>query len=78
MPVDLRLPPQGLFEGADYFEHGHGCSRSQVDNTKAVDAIEGAKKTPHVIDQAKCMLCGRCFQACPFDAVALLVAEKVG
>ncbi len=43
-----------------------------------VDAIEGAKKTPHVIDQAKCMFCGRCFQACPFDAVALLVAEKVG
>jgi Fe-S-cluster-containing hydrogenase component 2 len=43
-----------------------------------VDAIEGAKKTPHVIDQAKCMLCGRCFQACPFGAVALTVAEKVG
>jgi len=43
-----------------------------------VDAIEGAKKTPHVIDQAKCMLCGRCFQACPFGAVALVVAEKVG
>jgi len=43
-----------------------------------VDAIEGAKKTPHVIDQAKCMLCGKCFQACPFGAVGLVVAEKVG
>jgi electron transport complex protein RnfB len=43
-----------------------------------VDAIEGAKKTPHVIDQEKCMLCGRCFQACPFDAISLLVKEKVG
>jgi ferredoxin len=42
-----------------------------------VDAIEGAKKTPHVIDQEKCMLCGRCLQTCPFDAISLLVAEKV-
>jgi Fe-S-cluster-containing hydrogenase component 2 len=42
-----------------------------------VDAIEGAKKTPHVIDQAKCMLCGRCFQACPFDAVALQAPQNL-
>ena len=34
-----------------------------------VDAITGAKKTPHVIDVAQCIRCGQCMDACPFDAV---------
>jgi NADH-quinone oxidoreductase subunit F len=33
------------------------------------EAISGAKKTPHVIDQQKCTRCGMCFEKCPFDAV---------
>jgi len=34
-----------------------------------VDAISGAKKTPHVIDPVKCIRCGMCMDVCPFDAV---------
>jgi NADH-quinone oxidoreductase subunit F len=34
-----------------------------------VEAIAGAKKTPHVIDQQKCTRCGMCLEKCPFDAV---------
>ncbi len=34
-----------------------------------VDAITGAKKTPHVIGIAQCIRCGQCMDACPFDAV---------
>ncbi|RJX24167.1 MAG: NADH-quinone oxidoreductase subunit NuoF [Dethiobacter sp.] len=36
-----------------------------------VQAITGAKKTPHVIDLSKCTKCGVCFEICPdrFSAV---------
>ncbi|MBT6614297.1 MAG: 4Fe-4S binding protein, partial [Deltaproteobacteria bacterium] len=36
-----------------------------------VDAIDGAKKKIHIIDQAECTNCGTCFDVCPskFDAV---------
>lgn len=33
------------------------------------DAITGNKKEPHVIDQAKCINCGHCFDVCNFSAV---------
>ncbi|MBI4830453.1 MAG: 4Fe-4S binding protein [Candidatus Lindowbacteria bacterium] len=34
-----------------------------------VEAITGAKKTPHVINVEKCIKCGNCFTECPFDAI---------
>lgn len=34
-----------------------------------VEAITGAKKTPHVINTEKCIKCGNCFVECPFDAI---------
>lgn len=34
-----------------------------------VEAIAGEKKQPHVIDQALCIRCGSCRQACKFDSV---------
>jgi NAD-dependent dihydropyrimidine dehydrogenase PreA subunit len=34
-----------------------------------VDCIAGERKKPHVIDQERCIRCGRCFQVCRFDAV---------
>ncbi len=34
-----------------------------------VACIAGSAKKPHVIDQAKCVKCGRCFQVCRFNAV---------
>ncbi len=33
------------------------------------DAIFGARKTVHMIDQNKCIKCGKCFTVCRFDAV---------
>jgi ferredoxin len=36
-----------------------------------VDAITGAKKTPHEIDPETCIRCGVCREICPVDAVAV-------
>lgn len=33
------------------------------------EAITGEKKEPHVIDEAKCISCGACFDRCKFGAV---------
>ena len=35
-----------------------------------VDAIEGAVKEPHVIDQDACIKCGACMETCKFDAIS--------
>jgi ferredoxin len=35
------------------------------------DAISGARKEPHVIDQSKCIQCGACFDACRFSSIAV-------
>jgi NADH:ubiquinone oxidoreductase subunit F (NADH-binding)/(2Fe-2S) ferredoxin/Pyruvate/2-oxoacid:ferredoxin oxidoreductase delta subunit len=41
------------------------------------DAITGAKKEPHVIDQAQCIQCGACFDACRLDAIIVRSRAKV-
>jgi len=43
------------------------------------DAIDGAKKTIHIIDQEKCTNCITCFEVCPakFGAVTKLSGEPV-
>ena len=33
------------------------------------ECISGSRKLPHLIDQARCIKCGRCFEVCRFDAV---------
>ncbi len=33
------------------------------------DAIEGAPKVIHIIDQIKCIKCGACVSTCPFDSI---------
>jgi NADH:ubiquinone oxidoreductase subunit F (NADH-binding)/(2Fe-2S) ferredoxin/Pyruvate/2-oxoacid:ferredoxin oxidoreductase delta subunit len=45
----------------------------------ASEAISGAKKQVHVIDQAKCNKCGTCFEVCPpkYDAVRRFSGEAV-
>jgi NADH:ubiquinone oxidoreductase subunit F (NADH-binding)/(2Fe-2S) ferredoxin/Pyruvate/2-oxoacid:ferredoxin oxidoreductase delta subunit len=37
-----------------------------------VDAITGARKEPHLIDQSLCIKCGQCFDSCRFEAVMKL------
>ncbi len=34
-----------------------------------VDCIDGNRREVHVIDQDRCIKCGRCFEVCRFDAV---------
>ena len=34
-----------------------------------VTCISGVRKEPHVIDQLRCIKCGRCFEVCRFEAV---------
>ena len=34
-----------------------------------VTCISGDKRKPHVIDQMRCVKCGRCFEVCRFNAV---------
>jgi NADH:ubiquinone oxidoreductase subunit F (NADH-binding)/(2Fe-2S) ferredoxin/Pyruvate/2-oxoacid:ferredoxin oxidoreductase delta subunit len=41
------------------------------------DAITGAKKEPHVIDQALCIQCGACFDACRLDAILVQSRAEV-
>ncbi|WP_449246778.1 NADH-ubiquinone oxidoreductase-F iron-sulfur binding region domain-containing protein [Desulfarculus baarsii] len=39
-------------------------------------AISGEKKKPHVIDQAKCIKCSICYDACKFNAVVVKPNKK--
>ena len=34
-----------------------------------VTCISGVRKEVHLIDQDRCIKCGRCFEVCRFDAV---------
>lgn len=36
-----------------------------------VNAIEGERKGPHVIDQALCIRCGDCYSRCRFEAITI-------
>jgi NADH:ubiquinone oxidoreductase subunit F (NADH-binding)/(2Fe-2S) ferredoxin len=37
-----------------------------------VECISGVRKEPHLIDQLRCIKCGRCFEVCRFEAVKRL------
>ncbi len=37
--------------------------------------ITGTRREPHVIDQVRCIKCGRCFEVCRFDAVHEVVGK---
>jgi len=43
-----------------------------------VEAIRGEAKQPHVIDTAKCIKCGICFDVCKFDAVTSAAHRLAG
>ncbi len=44
-----------------------------------VEAIRGAKKMVHIIDQESCIKCGTCFNVCPpkFNAVVKVSGERI-
>jgi NADP-reducing hydrogenase subunit HndC len=41
------------------------------------ESIAGSAKQPHVIDQATCIQCGACFDACRFDAIQVIPRSQV-
>jgi len=68
--VEKRCPAKqcrGLFRYQISVEKCKACGLCR--KHCPVEAIAGAKKTPHVIDQQKCTRCGMCLEKCPFDAV---------
>ena len=67
---DRRCPAGLCKDLLSYYIDGELCTgcRACVRVCPA-DAISGEKKEPHVIDEAKCVSCGACFDRCKFGAV---------
>jgi NADH-quinone oxidoreductase subunit F len=77
---EKRCPARSCKALINYYIDPAKCSGCLVCLKKCPDdAIDGAKKTIHIIDQDKCTNCGTCFEVCPkkFDAVVKLSGEPV-
>jgi NADH-quinone oxidoreductase subunit F len=68
-----KFCPAGVCSGLIYYyiipEKCPGCGRCV--KACAREAITGALKQPHVIDQSKCLQCGECFEVCQLDAIVV-------
>ena len=67
-------------EVISYYIEPEKCKACMICSRKCpVDAIDGAKKIIHIIDQDKCIKCGTCFEVCPprFGAVNTICGEPV-
>jgi coenzyme F420-reducing hydrogenase delta subunit/Fe-S-cluster-containing hydrogenase component 2 len=69
-----------LIENAvSYWVDPEKCQACMICARKCpVHGIEGAKGLIHVIDQALCIKCGTCYDACPerFDAISVLTGNE--
>jgi coenzyme F420-reducing hydrogenase delta subunit/Fe-S-cluster-containing hydrogenase component 2 len=69
-----------LNEVVSYYINPEKCQACMICRRRCpVEAITGGKNQIHVIDQAKCIKCGTCFEACPprFGAVDKFSGEPV-
>lgn len=67
--IDKRCPAGVCKSLLSYYitEDCKGCTKCA--RQCPVNCIEGKVKELHVIDQDKCIKCGACMEACPFDAI---------
>ena len=75
-----RCPALSCKELIAFYIDPEKCSACGICRKKCpVDAIDGAKKTIHIIDQKKCTKCGTCLEVCPskFAAVMKISGEPV-
>jgi coenzyme F420-reducing hydrogenase delta subunit/Fe-S-cluster-containing hydrogenase component 2 len=67
-------------EVVSYYIDPQKCQACMICSRRCpVDAIDGGKARIHVIDQARCIKCGTCLEACPsrFGAVTQIVGQSV-
>jgi len=77
---EKRCPAKSCKELISYWIDPAKCTACLLCLKKCPDdAIDGAKKTIHIIIQDKCTNCGTCLEVCPsrFDAVVKLSGEPV-
>ena len=77
---EKRCPALSCKELIAFYIDPEKCSACGICRKKCpVDAIDGAKKTIHIIDQKKCTQCGTCLEVCPskFGAVKKISGEPV-
>ncbi len=77
---EKRCPALSCRELIAYYIDPEKCRACMICREKCpVDAIDGGKKTIHVINQEKCTKCGTCFEVCPgkFSAVTKISGEPV-
>ena len=77
---EKRCPAMSCKELITYHIDPAKCTACMICFRKCpVDAIDGAKKTIHIIDQEICTKCGTCFEVCPsrFSAVQKISGESV-
>ena len=77
---EKRCPAMSCKELIAYHIDPAKCTACMICFRKCpVDAIDGAKKTIHIIDQEICTKCGTCCEVCPsrFSAVQKISGESV-
>ena len=77
---EKKCPALSCKELISYYIDPDKCRACMICLRKCpADAIEGGKKTIHVVDQKNCTKCGTCFEVCPsrFGAVIKISGEPV-
>ncbi|HZK29562.1 MAG TPA: NADH-quinone oxidoreductase subunit NuoF [Clostridia bacterium] len=67
--VDKRCPAHVCSNLTGYYITAACIGCTKCARVCPADAITGAVKEQHLIDQAICIHCGACFDVCPFDAI---------
>lgn len=79
--TEKKCPSKVCKELISYYIDPLKCAGCRICSSVCpADAITGAKKQIHVIDQGKCILCGACFEKCPpkFNAVNMIPGQIGG